>query len=121
MEKCPTGWGSTHMWAGSTPVSSHLKPCPGFKALRSTKPHFLPGGSSSTAGPTGQPPCAGGSCVCGPPSGVPGGELGQGLIRSFLLLKLQGSKDQLPKPSAALFVLGKLVLPWVCPSVPKLS
>lgn len=52
---------------------------------------------------------------------VPGGELGQGPIRSFLLLKLQVSKDRLPKPSAAPFLLGKHVLPWVCPSVPKLS
>lgn len=53
--------------------------------------------------------------------GVPGGKWGQGPITSLWLLKLQGSKDQLPEPSAILFLLRKRVLPWACPSVPKLS
>lgn len=59
--------------------------------------------------------------VRGQCSGVPGGKLGLGPTRSLLLLKLQGSKDQLPEPSAILFLLGKQVLPWMRPSVPKLS
>lgn len=59
--------------------------------------------------------------VRGQRSEVPGGELGLGPISSLLLRKLQGSKDQLPEPSAIPFLLGKQVFPWTRPSVPKLS
>lgn len=120
MEKCLAGWGSTHIWAGSTrliPPTALAR----LQALRSTKLPFLRG-RIGTAGPHWA------ACLCreqlsvrGQPSRVPGGELGQGPVRPFLLLRLQGSEDQLSKPSAALFVLGKQALPWVCPSVPKLS
>lgn len=87
----------------------------GFRALRSTKPPFLMG--SGTAGPHGA------GCACREPlSGRQEASwAGPGPSRSFLLLRLQGSKDQTPEPSAALFLLGKQILPCVCPSVPKLS
>lgn len=76
------------------------------QALRSTKWPFLPG--SSTAGHhwAGRE-CRKQLCLSGVSTRVPGGELGQGPIGSFLLLKPQGSKGQLLEPSAALFLLGK--------------
>lgn len=46
---------------------------------------------------------------------------GPGALRLLLLLRLQGAEDQLPAPSATPFLLGKQVLPFMRPSVPKLS
>lgn len=103
--------GQHHVWAGSTPVSSHPQPWPGFR------------------------PCSQQSCllaavqlgrVCREQPGLSGSALrcqeasGPGPIGSVLPLKLQGSRDRLPEPSAALFLLGGQVLPWASPSVPKL-
>lgn len=92
----------------------------GFQAQKSTKLPFSL--AAAQLGTTGQALCVGSSCVC-PWSALRGARrrAGPGPYGSLMLLKLQVSKDQLPEPSAILFLLGKQVLPWACPSVPKLS
>lgn len=108
------------MWAGSILVSSHPQPWLGFRPRSQQSCLFSL--AAAQLGTTGQALCVGSSCVC-PWSALRGARrrAGPGPYGSLMLLKLQVSKDQLPEPSAILFLLGKQVLPWACPSVPKLS
>lgn len=110
--KCPAGWAARVGWTHSCliPPTALAR----FQALQSTKLPFL---GSGTAGPRVQ----GAALSVRGQHRMPGGERDRGPIRSVLPLELQGSRGRLPEPSAAPFLLGKQVLSWASPSVPKLS
>ena len=117
--KCPAGQGQ-HPHVGWVSAYHPLQPWPGFRPWGQQKQPFLL--SCSTAGlHWAGPVCVVQLCLSTVSTWVLGRESDQGSVGSFLLPKLQGFKDQLSAPSAALRLPGKQVLPWACPSVPTLS